>query len=42
MNNPAPGTWIDIVPERKEVIESASVVGGNIFVQYLKDASSGN
>jgi prolyl oligopeptidase len=40
IKNPTTDKWVDIVPERKEVIESASVVGGNIFVQYLKDAAS--
>lgn len=39
INNPAPENWVDIVPERKETMESATIVGGNIFAQYLKDAS---
>jgi prolyl oligopeptidase len=40
IKNPTPDKWMDIVPERKEVIETASIVGGDIFVQYLKDAAS--
>lgn len=39
-NNPMPENWTDLIPEREEVIESVTVAGGNIFVQYLQDASS--
>ncbi|MBN2486887.1 MAG: S9 family peptidase [Bacteroidales bacterium] len=40
LDNPAPGNWIDIVPERPETMESANITGGNIFAHYLKDACS--
>lgn len=39
-NNPLPEHWVDLVPEKEEVIESVSTAGGSIFIEYLKDASS--
>lgn len=39
-NNPMPENWVDLVPEKEEVIESVSTAGGNIFIEYLKNASS--
>ncbi|MBN1118949.1 MAG: S9 family peptidase [Bacteroidales bacterium] len=39
-NKPSSKDWEDIIPEKDEVIESASFAGGYIFVEYLKDAAS--
>jgi prolyl oligopeptidase len=36
--NPAPADWIEVVPEAKETLESASIVGDQLFLNYLKDA----
>lgn len=33
-------TWTDLIPEKEEVLEGASVIGGKIFAQYMKNASS--
>jgi len=37
---PARSNWLEVVPERAEAIESASLVGDRIFVNYLQDARS--
>ena len=36
----APTAWKVIVPERKEAIENAAVIGGRIVVQYLVDVQA--
>jgi prolyl oligopeptidase len=38
VTKPAPENWKEVVPEGKSVIESASIVGGKIFVQRLVEA----
>jgi prolyl oligopeptidase len=38
--NPADSSWSEVVPEKPEVIESAKVAGGKLFVTYLKDVAS--
>lgn len=38
--NPAKGNWEEVIPEKKEVLNSVSHVGGKLFASYLKDASS--
>jgi len=38
--NPAKENWKIIIPETKEVMQSVSLVGGKLFVTYLKDATS--
>jgi len=38
--NPAKENWTVLIPEKPEVMTSASVVGGKIFASYLKDAST--
>ncbi|MDH7511721.1 MAG: prolyl oligopeptidase family serine peptidase [Clostridiales bacterium] len=38
--NPAPENWVTLVPEKSETVMSASLVGGKMFVSYLKDAST--
>jgi len=41
LNLEIPGaTWVDMVPEREEPIDGASIVGQRMIVSYLKDASS--
>jgi len=40
LKNPSPENWQEVVPEAEETIEGASLVGGHIIVQYLKDAQS--
>ncbi len=39
-NNPDTANWKDIIPEKKELLQSVSVAGGKLFCTYLKDASS--
>jgi prolyl oligopeptidase len=31
--------WQTLIPETKNVLETASIIGGKLFVKYLKDAS---
>lgn len=38
--NPAKENWKEIIPEKKEVLESVSTGGGYLFASYLKDAST--
>lgn len=38
--NPGKENWKEIVPEKEEVLNSVSLVGGKLFAVYLKDASS--
>jgi prolyl oligopeptidase len=38
--NPADSSWSEVIPEKPEVIESAKVAGGKLFVTYLKDVAS--
>jgi len=37
---PAKENWQAVIPEKPEVLSSASTVGGQLFCRYLKDASS--
>ena len=37
---PAKKNWKTIIPESKNVMQSVSLVGGKLFVTYLKDANS--
>ena len=37
---PQPEHWKDLVPERKEVLQSVNFAGGKMFLNYLKDAST--
>ncbi|RLD58327.1 MAG: S9 family peptidase, partial [Bacteroidetes bacterium] len=39
-NEPASDKWDMIIPEKEEVLESVSLIGGNIVALYMKDASS--
>ncbi|MFN8395656.1 MAG: prolyl oligopeptidase family serine peptidase [Bacteroidia bacterium] len=40
VNKPGKENWVEIIPERAEVLNSVSHVGGKLFASYLKDASS--
>ncbi len=33
-------SWNDLIPEKEEVLEGASVIGGRIFAEYMKEACS--
>jgi prolyl oligopeptidase len=35
--DPAPEKWVDVIPERPEVLLSASTAGGQLFCAHLKD-----
>ncbi|MCF8367883.1 MAG: prolyl oligopeptidase family serine peptidase [Bacteroidales bacterium] len=39
-SNPAKDNWKDIIPEKEEVLQSISLIGGKIVAEYMKDASS--
>jgi prolyl oligopeptidase len=39
-NHPEKASWKDIIPEKPEKLESSSMLGGKLFVSYLKDAST--
>jgi prolyl oligopeptidase len=39
-SNPAPAGWKTIVPEQKEALETAAVIGGQIVGEYLIDVQS--
>ncbi len=39
-NNPDRSAWKEIIPEAKENLQSATIAGGKIFLNYLKDAST--
>ncbi len=38
--NPAKANWKEVIPEKDEVLNGVSLVGGKLFASYLKDASS--
>lgn len=40
VEQPEPSAWREIVPEQPETLESATLVGGHVVAQYLKDAQS--
>ena len=40
LDNPAPESWREVVPEAEATIELASLAGGHVIVQYLEDAKS--
>lgn len=39
-NNHHPDNWVDIIPESENVLQTVSVAGKQMFVSYLKDAST--
>ena len=40
LNNYARENWIEIIPEKEDVLKSVSIVGGKIIARYMKDAHS--
>ncbi len=40
VNTPAEAAWKVLIPERNEVLNSVTFVGGKLFASYMKDASS--
>ncbi len=38
MNNPDRENWVDVIPEQRNVLESATLAGGKIIASYLQDA----
>lgn len=38
--NPAKENWNTIIPEKEEVLQSISLIGGKIVTEYMKDATS--
>lgn len=40
INNPELKNWKDLVPEAKQVLSGAQVIGGKLFLTYDKDASN--
>lgn len=39
-NQPEEANWVDIIPEKKDVLESVSLTGGKFVVNYMADAHS--
>jgi prolyl oligopeptidase len=39
-NHPEWGQWMEMIPEKEDVLESSGMVGGELYTQYLKDASN--
>jgi prolyl oligopeptidase len=38
--NPSPEKWKEILPEKENVLRGVSQIGGKLFANYMKDASS--
>ncbi|HKJ43018.1 MAG TPA: prolyl oligopeptidase family serine peptidase [Sunxiuqinia sp.] len=38
MNHPSEKNWVETIPEKLEVLQSASLVDGKIVTEYMKDA----
>jgi prolyl oligopeptidase len=39
-NKPEEANWLDVIPEKKDVIESVSIIAGKLVVNYMTDAHS--
>ena len=39
-NNPVPDNWKSYLDEKENVLESVGIYGGQLFAEYLEDASS--
>ena len=39
-NKPDETNWVDIIPEKKDVLESVVMIGGKLVVNYMTDAHS--
>ncbi|MDO8930721.1 MAG: prolyl oligopeptidase family serine peptidase, partial [Bacteroidota bacterium] len=40
INKPEEKNWVDIIPEKKDVLESVVMIGGKLVVNYMTDAHS--
>ena len=40
INQPKEADWVDVIPEKEDVLQTVSFVGGKIVVEYMKDAWS--
>lgn len=40
LENPGEENWVEVLPEKEDVLSSVSVVGGKIIARYMKDAHS--
>jgi len=40
VNDPAPDAWREVIPEARDVLSDASLVGGKIIAEYMQDAQS--
>lgn len=40
INQPGEENWVDIIPEKEDVLQTVSFVGGTIVAEYMKDAWS--
>ncbi len=38
--NPARKHWLDLIPEKPELIDASGTAGGKLFISYMKDVSS--
>lgn len=39
INNTTKENWTDLIPESEFVLNGASIIGGNLVIEYMKDAS---
>jgi prolyl oligopeptidase len=39
-NNPASEHWVDLIPNKNDILESVSIGGERLFAHYLKDVTS--
>jgi len=39
-NHPEEKNWVEIIPEKKDVLQSVSLIGGKLVVNYMTDAHS--
>ena len=39
-NKPEETNWVDVIPEKKDVLESVSMIGGKLVANYMTDAHS--
>jgi len=39
-NQPGEANWVDVIPEKKDVMESVHLTGGKLIVNYMTDAHS--
>jgi prolyl oligopeptidase len=39
-NKPEEANWVDVIPEKKDVLESVQIIAGKLVVNYMTDARS--